>query len=102
MRTVGALHRAKIDVLFAGTFRSDQGAPLQANYKRAGCGCSRRRSAARQIAGTVQSINLIAPGRCGAIASTRSTSAWRRCSGSAARGTNVGVDIFNLVNSTGR
>ena len=55
MRTVGAYTVPKIDVLFAGTFRSDQGAPLQANYNVPVALISAALGRPANIAGTTQS-----------------------------------------------
>jgi len=99
MRLVGAYTVPKIDVILAGTFRSDQGAPLQANYNVPVAVISEALGRPANITGTTQSINLIAPGevwgdrineidlRVGKILRFGRTR------------TNVGVDIFNLINS---
>ena len=77
----------KIDVLVSGTFRSDQGAPLAANWRApvalvSAGSAGRPPSLARRCRST-----WWRPVRCGAIASTRSTCASPRSCGSAACGT---------------
>ena len=58
----------KIDVLVSGTFRSDQGLPLAANYVVTSAEAAR--SLGRPLSGNAPSVtvNLIEPGRSGAIA----------------------------------
>ena len=89
----------KVDVLLAGTFRSDQGTPLQANYVVTTAEAAR--TLGRPLAGNSPSItvNLLEPGakwsdrvnevdlRVAKIVKFRRTR------------TNVGVDIYNLFNS---
>jgi hypothetical protein len=99
MRLVGAYTVPKIDVIFAGTLRSDQGASLQANYNVPVAVISAALGRPANITGTTQSINLIAPGevwgdrineidlRVGKILRFGRTR------------TNIGVDIFNVINS---
>jgi hypothetical protein len=99
MRTVGAYTVPKIDVLFAGTFRSDQGAPLQANYNVPVALISAALGRPANIAGTTQSVNLISPGQ---VWGDRINEIDLRVAKVLRFGRmryNVGVDIFNLVNS---
>jgi hypothetical protein len=99
MRTVGAYTVPKIDVLLAGTFRSDQGAPLQANYNVPVALISAALGRPANIAGTTQSVNLISPGQ---VWGDRINEIDLRVAKVLRFGRmryNVGVDIFNLVNS---
>jgi hypothetical protein len=99
MRTVGAYTVPKIDVLFAGTFRSDQGAPLQANYNVPVALISAALGRPANIAGTTQSVNLISPGQ---VWGDRINEIDLRVAKVLRFGRmryNVGVDVFNLVNS---
>jgi hypothetical protein len=110
MRLVGAYTIPKIDVLLAGTLRSDQGAPLQANYNvpvgapLPGGGFtpgSLSAALGRQanVAGTTQSINLIAPGEVWGDRINEIDLRVAKILRFGRMRTNVGVDIFNLVNS---
>jgi len=99
MRTVGAYTVPKIDVLLAGTFRSDQGAPLQANYNVPVALISAALGRPANIAGTTQSVNLISPGQ---VWGDRINEIDLRVAKVLRFGRmryNVGVDIFNLINS---
>src|ERR1044071_1668540 len=89
----------KVDVLVSGTFRSDQGTPLQANYVVTSAEAAH--TLGRPLAGNAPSVtvNLLEPGarwgdrvnefdlRVAKIVKFRRTR------------TNVGVDIYNLLNS---
>ena len=89
----------KIDVLVSGTFRSDQGTPLAANYVVTSAEAAR--TLGRPLSGSTPSItvNLLEPGakwgdrvnefdlRVAKIVKFRRTR------------TNVGVDVYNLFNS---
>jgi hypothetical protein len=89
----------KVDVLIAGTFRSDQGVPQRAtqNVPVAIVSAALGRPAA--VVGTTVPIDLVAPGQVWGdrvnevdlrIAKNLKFSRMR---------TNVGIDIFNLINS---
>src|SRR5262245_57775888 len=99
MRTVGAYTVPKIDVLLAGTFRSDQGAPLQANYNVPVAVLSAALGRPANIAGTVQAINLIAPGEVWGDRINEIDFRVAKVLRFGRTRTNVGVDIFNLINS---
>lgn len=90
----------KIDVLVSGTFRSDQGTPLAANYTVTSAEASR--TLGHPLSGNVPSItvNLLEPGtewsdRVNAI-DLRVAKILRF----GRTRTNVGVDIYNLLNSS--
>ena len=90
----------KIDVLLSGTFRSDQGTPLAANYTVTSAEAAR--TLGRPLSGNVPSItvNLLEPGtewsdRVNAI-DLRIAKILRF----GRTRTNVGVDIYNLLNSS--
>ena len=89
----------KIDVLLAGTFRSDQGAPLRATWNAPVALVSAALGRPAAVAGTTVPIDLIAPGEVWGdrvneidlrVGKNLRFGRWR---------TNVGVDIFNLINS---
>jgi hypothetical protein len=96
---VGSYTIPKIDVLVAGTFRSDQGAPLRATWNAPVALVSAALGRPAAVAGTTVPIDLIAPGEVWGdrvnevdlrIAKYLRFGRWR---------SNVGVDIFNVINS---
>ena len=96
---VGSYTVPKIDVLVAGTFRSDQGAPLRATWNAPVALVSAALGRPAAVAGTTVPIDLVAPGQVWGdrvnevdlrIAKYLRYGRWR---------TNVGVDIFNVINS---
>jgi len=99
MRTVGAYTIPKIDVLFAGTFRSDQGAPLQANYNVPAAVLTAALGRPVNIAGTTQSINLLTPGEMWGDRINEIDLRVAKVLRFGRTRTNVGVDVFNLINS---
>ena len=89
----------KIDVLVAGTFRSDQGAPLRATWNAPVALVSAALGRPAAVAGTTVPIDLIAPGEVWGdrvneidlrVGKNLRFGRWRA---------NVGVDIFNLINT---
>ena len=96
---VGSYRIPKIDVLVAGTFRSDQGAPLRATWNAPVALVSAALGRPAAVAGTTVPIDLIAPGEVWGdrvneidlrVGKNLQFGRWR---------TNVGVDVFNLINS---
>ena len=96
---VGSYTVPKIDVLVAGTFRSDQGAPLRATWNAPVALVSAALGRPAAVAGTTVPIDLIAPGEVWGdrinevdlrVAKYLRFGRWR---------SNVGVDIFNVINS---
>jgi carboxypeptidase family protein len=96
---VGSYNIPKIDVLVAGTFRSDQGAPLRATWNAPVALVSAALGRPAAVAGTTVPIDLVAPGEVWGdrvneidlrVGKNLRFGRWR---------TNVGVDIFNLINS---
>jgi len=96
---VGSYTVPKADVLVAGTFRSDQGAPLRATQNVPASVVSAALGRPVNVAGTTVPIDLIAPGdvwgdRVNEIdLRIAKNIRFRRMR------YNVGVDIFNLINS---
>jgi hypothetical protein len=99
MRTVGAYTVPKIDVLLAGTFRSDQGASLAANYNVPVAVISAALGRPASIAGTTQSINLLAPGEVWGDRINEIDFRVAKVLRFGRTRTNVGVDVFNVINS---
>ncbi len=96
---LGSYTIPKIDVLFSGTFRSDQGAQLAANYTVTSAVA--QQTLGRPLAGNAPnvSINLIAPG---SLYGDRVNEVDFRIAKILRFGrtrTNVGVDIFNVLNA---
>jgi hypothetical protein len=96
---VGSYTVPKIDVLLAGTVRSDQGAPLRATWNAPVALVSAALGRPAAVAGTTVPIELVAPGEVWGdrvnevdlrIAKYLRFGRWR---------SNVGVDIFNVINS---
>jgi hypothetical protein len=96
---VGAYTVPKIDVLVAGTFRSDQGAPLRATWNAPVALVSAALGRPAAVAGTTVPIDLVAPGEVWGdrvneidlrVGKILRFGRWR---------INAGVDIFNLINS---
>ena len=96
---VGSYTVPKIDVLVAGTFRSDQGAPLRATWNAPVAVVSAALGRPAAVAGTTVPIELIAPGEVWGdrvneidlrVAKYLRFGRWRA---------NVGVDVFNVINS---
>jgi carboxypeptidase family protein len=89
----------KVDVLISGTFRSDQGAQLAANYTVTSAAVAQ--SLGRPLAGSVPNvtINLIAPG---ALYGDRVNELDLRLAKVLRFGrtrTNIGFDVYNLLNA---
>ncbi|HZM94977.1 MAG TPA: carboxypeptidase regulatory-like domain-containing protein [Vicinamibacterales bacterium] len=99
MSFVGAYTIPKVDVLVAGTFRSDQGAPLRATWNAPVALVSAALGRPAAVAGTTVPIDLIEPGEVWGdrvneidlrVGKILRFGRWR---------INAGVDIFNLINS---
>ena len=96
---VGSYTIPKVDVLLAGSFRSDQGAPLRAtqNVPVATVSAALGRPAA--VAGNTVPIDLIAPGEVWGDRINEIDVRVAKILKFGRLRTNVGLDIFNLVNS---
>jgi len=97
---VGSYTVPKVDVLLAGTYRSDQGAPLRATQNVPVAQVSAALGRPANVAGTTVPIDLIAPGQ---VWGDRVNEIDLRVAKVFRFGnfkTNVGFDIFNLVNSS--
>jgi hypothetical protein len=97
---VGSYTIPKIDVQVAGTIRSDQGAPLRAIYNAPVALVSAALGRPAAVAGTFVPIDLVAPGD---VWGDRVNEVDLRVAKILRFGrtrTNVGVDMFNLINSS--
>lgn len=96
---LGAYTIPRIDVLLSATFRSDQGAPLAANYQVPSAEAAR--TLGRPLAGNVPfvTVNLIEPGTVwGDRVNDLSVRVAKIIRIGRTR-TNVGVDVYNVLNS---
>jgi hypothetical protein len=89
----------KVDVLFSGTFRSDQGATLAANYSVTSAVAAQ--TLGRPLAGTTPniSVNLVAPGTLYGDRVNELDFRIAKVLRFGRTRTNVGFDIFNVLNA---
>jgi hypothetical protein len=89
----------KVDVLLSATFRSDQGAPLQANYVVTSAVAAQ--SLGRPLSGAAPSVtvNLLAPGEMWGDRVNQIDLRVAKVLRFGRTRTNVGVDIYNLLNA---
>jgi hypothetical protein len=90
----------KIDVLVSGTFRSDQGTPLAANYQVSSAEAAR--TLGRPLSGNATSVtvNLIEPGTAWGDRVNSFDLRLAKVLRFGRTRTNIGVDIYNLLNSS--
>jgi hypothetical protein len=90
----------KVDVLIAGTVRSDQGAPLQANWVASSANVIQP-VLGRPVAGgaATTTINLIAPGQVWGDRVNELDFRFAKILKFGRMRTNVGIDIYNILNS---
>ena len=90
----------KVDVLVSGTFRSDQGVPLAANYVVTSAEAAR--SLGRPLSGNAPSVtvNLIEPGTAWSDRVNAFDLRIAKILRFGRTRTNIGVDIYNLLNSS--
>jgi len=96
---VGSYLVPKIDVLVAGTFRSDQGAPLRATWNAPLAVVSAALGRPAQAAGTTIPIDLVAPGQVWGDRVNEIDIRVAKVLRFGRTRTNIGVDVFNLINS---
>ena len=92
----------RIDVQLSGTFRSDQGAPLAANFAYSGvAGSAVAASLGRPLANAAPNvtINLIAPGALYVDRVNEFDVRFAKILKFGRTRTNVGIDLYNLINS---
>ena len=103
---LGSYTIPKIDVLFSGTFRSDQGAPLAANWTITSTNPawtrSSRSSAGRRLAPTRTSVtvNLVEPGTLYGDRVNEFDIRLAKILKFGRTRTNVGFDLYNILNSS--
>jgi hypothetical protein len=99
MTALGAYTVPKIDVLFSGTFRSDQGAPLAANWGAPVAQVSAALGRPAAVVGNTVTINLAAPGQ---VWGDRLSALDLRIAKVLRFGrtrNSIGIDIVNVLNS---
>jgi Carboxypeptidase regulatory-like domain len=92
----------KIDVQLSGTFRSDQGAPLAANFAYAGtAGSAVAASLGRPLSNAAPNVtvNLIAPGVLYGDRVNEVDVRFAKILKFGRTRTNVGIDLYNIINS---
>ncbi|MEP7306926.1 MAG: carboxypeptidase regulatory-like domain-containing protein [Acidobacteriota bacterium] len=96
---VGSYTIPKVDVLIAGTVRSDQGAPLQANWN-APTATVVNPALGRTISGgaTTLGINLVAPGQVWGDRVNEIDLRFAKILRFGRVRSNVGIDVFNIMN----
>ncbi len=99
LNAIGSYTLPKIDVLVAGTFRSDQGASLAANYNVPAAVITAALGRPASLAGTTQSINMVAPGQVWGDRVNEIDLRLAKILKFGRTRTNIGIDIFNLINS---
>jgi hypothetical protein len=98
MSAVGSYVVPKIDVLVAGTVRSDQGAVLAANYNVPVAILSAALGRPANIAGTTAAVNLVAPGQVWGDRVNEVDLRLAKILKFGRTRTNVGIDIYNILN----
>ncbi len=88
----------KIDVLIAGTVRSDQGAVLAANWNAPVSTLTAALGRPANIAGTTAVINIVAPGQVWGDRVNELDFRFGKILTFGRMRTNVGIDIFNVLN----
>ena len=89
----------KVDVLLAATLRSDQGAPLRAIYNAPVADVSAALGRPAAVAGTTVPIDLVAPGEVWGDRVNELNLRFAKILRFGRMRTNVGVDVFNVLNS---
>ena len=89
----------KIDVLIAGTVRSDQGAPLRATWNAPKDTISAILGRTAQGAGNTIAVDLIAPGEVWGDRVNEVDLRFAKIVRFGGTRTHVGIDIFNILNS---
>jgi len=88
----------KVDVLVAGTFRSDQGIPLAANWAAPNSATVGLNRAFAGVAGTTVTVNLIEPGTLYGDRVNQFDLRFAKILRFGRTRTNVGFDIYNIAN----
>jgi hypothetical protein len=96
---VGSYVIPKIDVLVAGTIRSDQGVPLRATWNAPIATVSAALGRPAAAAGTTIPIDLIAPGQVWGDRVNELDFRFGKILKFGRIRTNVGLDVYNIINS---
>ena len=89
----------KVDVLIAGTFRSDQGVSLAANWAAPNSATVGLNRAFAGVAGTTVTVNLIEPGTLYGDRINQFDMRFAKILRFGRTRTNVGVDLYNVANT---
>ena len=89
----------RVDVLIAGTLRSDQGAPLRATYNAPVADVSAALGRPANVAGTTVPIDLVAPGDVWGDRVNEIDLRFAKVLRFGRTRTHVGIDVFNILNS---
>jgi hypothetical protein len=99
MTALGSYIVPKVDVLFSGTFRSDQGAPLAANWGAPVAAVTAALGRPAAVVGNTVTVNLAAPGQVwGDRLNALDLRVAKVLRFGRMRNT-VGIDIVNVLNS---
>ena len=96
---LGSYTLPKVDVQIAGTFRSDQGAPLAANYNVPNAAIAPSLGRNLSNGAPFASVNLIEPGTLYGDRVNEFDLRFAKILKFGRTRTNVGIDIYNILNS---
>jgi hypothetical protein len=96
---LGSYVLPKIDVLFSGTFRSDQGAPLSATWNAPVATVSTALGRPAAVVGNTVPINLVAPGQVWGDRVNAIDLRFAKILRFGRARYNVGIDLINVTNS---
>ena len=99
MTGLGTYTIPKVDVLIAGTFRSDQGVSLAANWAAPNSATVGLNRAFAGVAGTTVTVNLIEPGTLYGDRINQFDMRFAKILRFGRTRTNVGVDLYNVANA---
>jgi hypothetical protein len=99
LSAVGSYVVPKVDILFAGTLRSDQGGVLNANWNASSANVIQP-ALGRAVSGgaTTTSINLVAPGQVWGDRVNEVDLRFAKILKFGRTRTNVGIDVYNILN----
>ena len=99
MTALGSYTVPKIDVLISGTFRSDQGAPLAANWNAPVALVSAALGRPAAVVGNTVPINLVAPGQVWGDRVNALDLRFAKILRFGRTRNTIGIDFYNVTNS---